>query len=146
MPRLIPTPRVTSRLLWALLLAVTIVFASGWQVAPAMPRSDWFRVDFAAHFFVFGLLATLLRRSFDPILTPRKKAEALAWGITSLFGLADELHQATNPVRVFDWGDFAMNSAGAAAALAVWRWWPLYRQILEWPLCACSFPPKIPKK
>lgn len=42
----------------------------------------------------------------------------LAWGITSLIGILDELIQLVIPVRVFDWIDISFNALAAFLAIA----------------------------
>ncbi len=87
-------------------------------------------VDKLVHFFVFGLLATLIARSFPPIAsTPR--ALFTAFLLTTAFGCADELHQATNAVRMFSRADAFADALGAGVALLAYRFWPAYRHLLE---------------
>ena len=122
---------------WPLALMLTITVASAGPVAPAAP--DAVRVlphfDKIVHFFVFGLLATLIFRS----MTGRCRllaAAVIAVGLTSLFGLADEFHQSTNPVRFFSWWDWAADTAGALVAVVAYRSWTAYRRALEWRIPA----------
>lgn len=79
------------QLVYAIALAVVIVVASG-RSSVASPNIVDF--DKAAHFAVFGLLATLVARSgFRP--------SRMGWAvlIVSLFGLTDEWHQGSTPGR-----------------------------------------------
>ena len=129
-----------------MLLAATITAASGAPAPPEVPDAVTAipHFDKIVHFFVFGLLATLILRA------PPGKAVPAAWAglavaLTSVFGLADEFHQATNPVRFFSWWDWAADTAGAAVAVAAYACWKRYREILEFDLGrlrGVSFSPK----
>lgn len=118
---------VASRSRWAypLALAVTIVFASGrGQVA----APDIVNFDKVAHLAVFGLLATLVLRA------PGLRHAWVAVVAVSLFGAADELRQSLTPGRFMEFGDWVADSIGALLAVAVYRFWPWYRRLLETPL------------
>lgn len=117
---------------WPLALMLTVSVASAGPVAPATP--DAVRVlphfDKIVHFFVFGLLATLILRSVSGGVGALAAA-VIAVGVTSLFGLADEFHQSTNPVRFFSWWDWVADTAGAVVAVAAYCGWAAYRRALE---------------
>ncbi len=120
---------------WAVALVATITVASGFPTAPEIPESAVSipHFDKVAHFFVFGLVATL-------ILRPPKGTGITAFRIlvavalTSAFGLADEFHQSTNPVRFFSWWDWVADTAGAVVAVTAYAGWRRYREILEFRL------------
>lgn len=92
---------------------------------PEVPDSDkW------AHFFVYGLLGTLVFRAVDG----RRSAVWLALAATSLFGATDELHQYFVPGRSSDVVDWLTDTAGAALAIGLYAHWAWYRGLLEMPL------------
>lgn len=77
-----------------------------------------------AHFSEYALLSLTaiwaVRKQWPNLPRPY----ALAFGITALYALSDELHQHFVPGRHADWRDVAMDWLGAAVALAfitVWQ-------------------------
>lgn len=120
------------RLVWPAALLGTIVLASGGQVASVGNIPDF---DKLAHVLLFGLLAThLCRYPDDPALRLSRTQGLFAIIVTTAFGLSDELHQATNPYRTFDFLDLLADLAGATLATFVYQLWPAYRRLLETPL------------
>ena len=89
--------------------------------------------DKIAHFFVFGLLATLWFR-FLPgkLVSNGRLCGAIA--LTLLYGVVDEWIQAANPARTSDSWDWFADGAGAITAILVYRGWRLYRRVLESPV------------
>lgn len=108
--------------LYAAAVAGVIVWASGHgQVA----EPNIVNFDKAAHFSVFGLLATLVLRPF------RQRHAAWAAVIVSAFGATDEFHQSFTPGRSMDYHDWIADTTGAIVAVAAYSCWPLYRGVLE---------------
>lgn len=117
-------------MLWPLSLAVSITLLSGRSIPP-MPPHDIIHIDKLAHLLVFGLLATAIYRAFPPTFAaPRRTLWAIC--LTIIFGLADELHQGTTPGRTMDFWDWLADALGAVIAVGVYRYWGLYRAVLEW--------------
>lgn len=110
--------------LWPVLLAAVIVGASGrGQVAePAIVNFDK-----VAHFFVYGLLATLVARNG---FVPGGRAWVPIVAV-ALFGLTDEWHQSFTPGRRVETVDWIADTAGAIVAVSVYARWPAYRSTLE---------------
>lgn len=109
--------------LWPGVLAVAIVVASG-QSKVTAPHIVGF--DKVTHFFVFGLLATLVARNgFVPRLG------WLAVLAVSAFGATDEWHQSFTPGRSVEVADWVADTLGATVAVAVYALWPAYREALE---------------
>lgn len=98
---------------------------------------SFFSADKLAHISVYGLLATHWLRALPRGWTWRP---VLAIAITVLFGLADELLQMLNPVRTFDPLDWAADVIGAVTAVVAYRYWPLYRKMLELPVLRLKHP------
>ena len=118
------------RLFWPFCLATLITVFSG-RAAPQAPEFLWFPdIDKMAHFFVFGLLATLFCR-YNPRTALHLSQGLLAITLTSLFGLSDELHQSVNPDRTFELADLAADIAGAVVAIFVYQKSAFYRRLLE---------------
>lgn len=124
--------------LWPAALATAIVVASG-RGEVAAP--DIVNFDKAAHFFVFGLLATLVARNgFVP---------GRAWApvvVVSLFGLTDEWHQSFTPGRSVEFDDWVTDTIGAAVAVTVYAGWPWYRALLERGLERGAPAPPAPRR
>lgn len=90
--------------------------------------------DKIAHFFIFGLLATLLYRiSF---FSQKEAAGALlAILIVSIYGLLDEFHQSFYPqAHTVEFLDWLADTLGALTAILVYKKWSLYHTLLERPL------------
>ncbi len=123
-----PTSHSVSKVqvLWAVAVALTVVFASSHSrvAAPDLPESDK-----VAHFAVYGLLATLLCR-----LGAGWRAAAWAVLATSLFGVTDEWHQSFVPGRSCEVADWVADTTGAALAVTLYTGWQWYRRLLEKPL------------
>lgn len=84
-------------------------------------------IDKVTHFFVFGLLATLVVR--NGLATGRRAWMAVV--AVSAFGLTDEWHQSFTPGRSVEVADWVADTLGAAAAVAAYVRWPGYRRALE---------------
>lgn len=109
---------------WPILLAGLIFLASSRShvVSPGLTRVD----DKAAHFFVYGLLGTLVCR-----LGCGWRSAWWSLVVVSLYGASDEWHQSFVPGRFADVRDWVADTIGAAIAIALYRGWPWYRQLLE---------------
>jgi len=108
---------------WPALLALVIVLASN-QSRVTAPSISGF--DKVTHFFVYGLLATLVvRNGFVP------RFGWLAVLIVSAFGATDEWHQSFTPGRSAEVADWVADTLGALVAVAVYARWSWYRERLE---------------
>lgn len=110
---------------YALVLAAMIVWASGHGQVAAPGIVDF---DKAAHFSVFGLMATLVLRPF------RGGHAWWAVVIVSAFGVSDELRQGFTPGRSMEVADWIADTCGAIVAVSAYTFWPWYRRLLETPL------------
>lgn len=107
----------------------TLVVSSHFSGKPAGP--DIVGLDKVVHFFVFGLLGTLLfRRLRIRFLDPRRWVWAFVG--TMLFAFTDEVLQYFNPDRSFEVWDWVADASGAAVGISVYRGWNWYRAALEW--------------
>lgn len=90
-------------------------------------------IDKIAHFFVFGLLGTLVARV--PAVADWRGL-GLYWAVvlTSCYGITDEFHQSFTPGRSVELADWLVDTAGAALAVAIYARWRFYRAALECPL------------
>lgn len=108
---------------WPALLAGVIVFASGRSQVAA---PDIVGFDKAAHFAIFGLLATLVVRN----------GEGARWAVVavvsvSVFGATDEWHQGLTTGRSVQALDWVADTLGAVVAVALRAASPAYRRALE---------------
>lgn len=112
---------------WAVIIAGLIFYASSRSqvVSPNVTEVD----DKFAHFFVYGLLGTLVCR-----IRPGWRAALGALFMVSAFGASDEWHQSFVPGRYMDAGDWIADTLGAAVAIALYSGWPWYRRLLERPV------------
>lgn len=115
-------PGLLRRWIWPLLLATTIVMASGRSQVAAPPVVN---IDKLSHFAVFGLLATLFARTQPP--------RRWWWGVVlaSAFGISDEWHQSFTPGRSVEFADWVADTTGAIVAVSVYARWAFYRRALE---------------
>lgn len=74
--------------------------------------------SWVAHFTEFGLLALAWLWALQRSNVPARRALLLAWALSVLYALTDELHQHFVPGRHSAWQDVATDAAGAAFALA----------------------------
>jgi len=115
-----------------LALVGTIAFASSVAQGVVSPVSfNWF--DKAAHFGIYGLIATL---AFRPLPWPLRSARRLlcALALALLLGATDEWIQSFNPAREASLLDWLADGLGGLAALALYRSCRPYRRLLELPL------------
>jgi len=114
--------------LWPLALMVTIFHASG-ESNVAQPHAVP-HFDKIAHFFVFGLLATLVVRVVYEPRQPLRWA-AIALLVTSGYGAFDEFHQSFTPGRSVEFADWIVDSLGAVVAAGTYCYWTGWRLFLE---------------
>jgi len=114
--------------LWPIMIMATVVFASG-RSEIASPDVG-ISLDKAAHFAVFGALATSMvrlawfgRRGWRGTLA--------AAGLAMLFGATDEWRQSWTPGRSVELADWIADALGALAAVVVYQGWAGYRRLLE---------------
>ncbi len=117
------------KLFWALFVAALIIAASC-RSSVASPGISNF--DTAAHFSVYGFLATLVCRIGRRSTSWRGAALTLV--VVSAFGVSDEWHQSFVPGRSCEVTDWAADTVGAAVAIALYAGWGAYRRLLERPL------------
>jgi VanZ family protein len=82
------------------------------------PGSGWadLLIGSAAHTFVFGVLAVLSARALEE----HSSRIPIALGLTLLYALSDEFHQAFVPGRNPDIVDLLFDACGALLGLWVW--------------------------
>ena len=107
--------------LWAPLLAwMGLIFVLSAQSTLPSPQNDWLRglVSSSAHAFVFGVLALLWLR----VLGRERWSWAVAFGLTMLYAVSDEVHQIFVPGRVADPWDLFCDGLGAVLMLLTLAW------------------------
>lgn len=116
--------------LWvpAIAVMVTLVVSSHFSGKPAAP--DVVGFDKVAHFFVFGLLGTLLFRRLRVGFYDHRRW-ILAWLGVLAYAFADEVLQYFNPDRSFDPWDWVADGTGSLLAIFLYRGWAWYRELLE---------------
>ncbi|MFH2085396.1 MAG: VanZ family protein [bacterium] len=82
------------------------------------------------HFFFFGILAVFLKLSISPISDLRSTISAIT--ITSFYGYVIELIQRGIPGRSYDLKDWALDTLGAIAFLAIISWYEHPRDWRSW--------------
>lgn len=127
------------RLVWPCAIALALGIQSHFPAPPA--QVPGFRIDWIAHFLLYGLLATAILRC-SPARIPTATQQLIAVIITAVYGASDEIHQMMGTVRTADFSDFAFDVAGAAVAAVSYRWLTIYRTALEWPVFRRSPEPR----
>lgn len=87
--------------------------------------------DKVLHFFVFGILAFLMARSFkrSALNLFRKYYHILAIIFTSLYGIVDEYHQYFVPGRFSTVGDWVADFIGALIFVIIFYYWERWKFI-----------------
>lgn len=108
---------------------MVLIFVLSAQPDLPHPASGWMDllISSAAHVFLFGVLAVLLAWA----LASQGRGMALAFVLTGLYALSDELHQAFVPGRHPDPLDLGCDLLGASLGLALWAWWRTRASRLE---------------
>lgn len=91
--------------------------------------------DKAIHFFVFGLLATLVLRT-GAVWRRESWRGWIAVFAVAVFGVLDEFRQSFTPGRYVEFADWAADTLGACVAVCAYLFWGRYRALLEMPLWA----------
>lgn len=119
--------------LWPLLLMLCIFTVSGATRVATPDIGLAISKDKIGHFLVFGLLATAILR-IPRLQTLGPTGFWLAVATTVAFGGFDEWRQSFTPGREVEFADWLADSLGALVACFVYRYWPAYRKLLEYPL------------
>jgi VanZ family protein len=89
-----PSEGTSTRLVFPILLIVTVFFASGTSLHVNLP--DFHSPDKLVHLLIFGLMATLvIRVAYNPKRPWRSGLVAIL--ATSLYGIVDEFRQSFTP-------------------------------------------------
>lgn len=76
-----------------------------------------FIVRKGAHFTVYFILAFCVTNTAKYVIKNKKILFWLSWGISSVYGVLDEIHQYFVPNRVFSVMDMIINALGALTAV-----------------------------
>lgn len=77
-----------------------------------------------AHMTEFGILALIMKIA----LPQRSWAYPVAFLVTALFGVADEIHQYSIPSRTASFIDVMWDALGAGLALSAWYGWNMRKK------------------
>lgn len=88
-------------------------------------------MDKLGHLVIFGLLGIAWARCLPLGAEHRLGTLLVATGLTAFFGLLDELHQYTNPLRYFEWADLVADFAGALLAATAYLYLAPLQALLE---------------
>lgn len=106
---------------WLLTLAwMGVIYYLSDQSNLVLPVEVWWSGSFSwiAHFTEYVVLASFLWLALRSSPWLSRRATAIAFTLTALYALSDELHQSVVPGRSPDVRDWLVDIAGAA--LAVW--------------------------
>jgi VanZ family protein len=84
-----------------------------------LPVEEWWPglLSWTAHFAEFAVLASLLWLALRSSLRVPRYATAIAFALTAMYALSDEVHQSFVPGRMPDVRDWIVDVAGAALVL-----------------------------
>lgn len=88
-----------------------LIFYMSSLPAPDFPTDFFPLKDKGVHFLEFAVLAFLIAQAFGR--ARYKEVVAIAWCVTTLYGVSDELHQAFVPNRCADVSDACADALGA---------------------------------
>lgn len=121
---------VKSRLWVPVFMMVGISLLSG-TAGPQVGSLSFTGMDKVGHLVVFALLGIAWARCLRLEHFTKATSWLLAVGLSTAFGLMDELHQYTNPVRLFEWGDLFADFLGACLGAALYLRVKRLRELLE---------------
>lgn len=101
----------------AALLSVTIFVLSS---IPGRQLGWVFGWDKALHALEYGTLGASYLRALDPGGL-RARLAVVAWLLTTLYGVSDEIHQLFTPGRSSDFRDVIADAVGAALGVLAYR-------------------------
>ncbi len=113
------------------LLAASILLASSVSSLATPDLRLNFTPDKLAHFFLFGLLATLVLRNPE-FLRAGRKGTLVALALIALFSALDEYRQSLTPGRLVEFNDWLADTLGAITAVTAYHCLAPYRKALEW--------------
>ncbi len=118
-----------NEVVWPAVLVLAVFLASG---RPSLAAPDpGFSYDKAAHFLVFGLIATAVVR-MDWFRRRGWAGALLAAALVAVYGGLDEIRQSLTPGRAVELADWLADMTGASFAALLYCGWPRYRAMLEW--------------
>lgn len=107
----------------AILWMALLFYLSSRSTLPSLPKPGWdVLLKKGGHFAAYGILAALYLRAltWDAPLT--RGHWWLAWGLTALYAVSDEVHQSFVPGRNAAVTDWLIDVTGAAITLTLLRW------------------------
>jgi VanZ family protein len=113
------------QLLWlwgpAIAMMALIYVASSLPATPHLPGDP---SNYTAHLGAYAVLAALVLRALARARWEgvTRRAAVLAWLITALYGVSDEVHQRYVPNRYSAVDDWVADGIGAAAAILTVLW------------------------
>jgi VanZ family protein len=112
---------------WLPLLAwMGLIYWFSDQPQPFTVSQSWLEdaIGVAGHIIGYAVLAVLWRRALAARQNRRpRRAAALAWLLTVLYALSDEVHQTFVPGRSGNLPDLLIDAAGAGLGLWLVRRW-----------------------
>jgi len=72
-----------------------------------------------AHLVAFSLLGFCLASALKWLIKSRRLVFWLSWGVASVYGILDEIHQYFVPGRIFLISDMVINAAGALIGVSL---------------------------
>ena len=108
-----------ARFLPALVLMAIIFVMSSRSSVPQSPLIPSMLTSAAGHLFAYAVLAVLLARALEDDVERTIKRYGIAWVLSVVYGVTDEIHQSFVPGRNPSVVDVAIDAAGAAIGLSL---------------------------
>ena len=128
--------RYVLRRLWVPAFMMTGISLLSGTAGPQVGSWSFVGIDKVGHFVVFGLIGIAWCRSLQAD-APAWRRLLLATGLTTCFGLLDELHQFHNPERFFEWADLLADAGGALFSGAAYLYIKPLQSLLELEFRQC---------
>lgn len=122
------------RRLWVPLFMMGGISLLSGTAGPQVGSLSFTGMDKVGHVVVFALLGMAWARCLRPAKAARGFSWLLSVALSTGFGLLDELHQYTNPLRLFEWGDLLADFLGACIGAALYLRVEWLRRFLERPI------------
>lgn len=109
-------------ILWMIIIFWSSAIAGGSLKSDGITDQQYNIVSSITHVVLYVVLTWLLVRAFLNSRVKIKKALALAFLISIIFGLIDELHQYWTPGREVHFSDWLLDIVGAFIIISVYIW------------------------
>lgn len=102
---------------------MALIFYMSSKPAPAGLLPEIWNIDKAVHLIEYGILGALWFRALGVGKTNIGRTAIIAWAVTFLYGVSDEIHQYFMPERSCEFFDAMADGIGGWVGVWVYRRW-----------------------